>query len=457
MSWLKSQTPSEMDRVLKTLDERFNLKPHMLPYIWEWNARPSQFEPDDYFVWFINAGRGWGKTRTATETVSSWVRGTSPLTAPPGAPEVMSIIADSPQDMRQFTIEGPSGFLNVGHPDYRPVHKPSVRTLEWPNGCKAVLYSAEDPEALRGASGSRFWWDELAKAKYAQEGWDNLMFGLREYDPKGIITTTPKPIDLIVELVESPDTFVTVGSSFENEENLDPRFVEKVLKPRMNTRLGRQEIYAEILKDLPGALWSYETISNATIDEVPPLDFFKRIVVSIDPSGTQGQTQAQKRRFSNKETSNDVGIVVAGLSMDDKGYILADKTCNVSPGEWGAIAVRLYEDYKADLILAERNFGGAMVKHVIRTADPKANFKEVTASRGKVARAEPVAALYEQGRMRHVPGLKKLEDQMTKMTPEGFQGSGSPDRVDAMVWAITELMLKRESIDEEDYLLPRAV
>lgn len=382
----------------------------------------------DWFVWLILAGRGWGKTRTAVENIARMVRGPSPLIAPKGAPQIMSIIADSPFDMRQYTIEGPSGFLNVGPPEYRPLHEPSKKTLTWPNGCRALLFSAEDPETLRGASGSFFWWDELAKSRYAQVGWDNMMFGMREGNPRGIVTTTPRPIPLLKTLVGRESTYITRGSTWDNRENLSDVYYREVIEPRMGTRQGRQEIDGEILDDLPGALWTRDIIDKHRTKDAPDM---RRIVVAIDPSGTKGES----------DDGDDIGIVVAGLGVDGRGYVLADRTCKLSPNGWGRRAVDAYYEFRADRIVAERNFGGAMVEHVIKTIDSKVSFREVVASRGKVARAEPVAALYEQGRISHVGAFPELEDQMCMMAPEGYAGEGSPDRADALVWALTELML----------------
>lgn len=350
------------------------------------------------------------------------------MQAPAGAPAIMSIIADNPFDMRQYSIEGPSGFMNVGPPDYRPLHEPSKKTLTWPNGCRALLFSAEDPEALRGASGSFFWWDELAKSRYAREGWNNMLFGMREGSPRGIVTTTPRPIPLLKDIFGRPSTHVTRGTTWDNRENLSSIFYQEVIAPLEGTRLGRQEIHAEVLDDLPGALWSREMFETARVKSAPEM---RRIVVAVDPSGTAGAS----------DSGDSIGIVVAGVGIDGRGYVLADRSCKLSPDGWGRRAVEAYHEFKADRIVAERNFGGAMVEHVIRTVDRKVSYKEVTASRGKVARAEPVAALFEQGQVSMVGGFAELEDQCCLIDGSGYIGEGSPDRADAMVWALTELML----------------
>lgn len=386
----------------------------------------------DWFLWVMLTGRGWGKTRTAVENIARTLRGPSPHIAPEGAPKIMSIIADSPFDLRQYSIEGPSGFLNVGPEAYRPIHEPSKMTLTWPNGCKALLFSAEDPETLRGASGEFFWWDELAKSRYAQQGWDNLMYGLREGTPRGIITTTPRPIKLLKDLIARPSTVITAGSTWDNSENLSGVYFREVIAPRVGTRQGRQEIDGEILNDAQNALWTRDMFDKHRLKYVAVE--IQRIVVAVDPSGG----------------GDDIGIVVAGLGIDGRGYILADMSCSLSPSGWGRRAVDAYHRFEADLIVAEKNFGGDMVESTIRTVDDKVPYKAVHASRGKVVRAEPIAALYEQGRISHVGEFDELEDQCCLMSTTGFAGEGSPDRVDAKVWALTELMLG-EHDDSDDW------
>jgi phage terminase large subunit-like protein len=403
-----------------------------LEWNWDFWGRPDQqMPPGDWFVWLIMSGRGWGKTRTATENIARMLRGPTPLVAPPGAPAVMSIVADTPFDMRQYNIEGPSGFLHVGPPEYRPRHVSSNRTLEWPNGCKALLFSAEDPETLRGASGSFFWWDELAKARYAKEGWSNLMFGMREGNPRGIVTTTPKPKNTVLPALvkrarEGSSVIITRGSTWDNRENLSEVFYKEVVLPVSGTRLGRQEIEGEILDDVPGALWTRAMIDAARLPRALP--DMQRVVVAVDPSGA---------RDSEDDAADDIGIVVAGKGVDGRYYVLADRTCKLSPAGWGARAIKAYKEFDADRIVAERNYGGAMVENVIRNLDRKIAYTEVVASRGKVVRAEPVSALYEQGHVSHLAsGLEQLEDQMCQMASDGYVGDGSPDRVDALVWAL---------------------
>jgi phage terminase large subunit-like protein len=407
-----------------TLEEKAALN-----HDWSFWGRPDQQMPswsDPWFIWMILAGRGWGKTRTAVENIQRMLRGSTPLSAPAGAPRLLSIIADSPFDMRQYTIEGPSGFLNTGPVDCRPYYEPSKKTLTWPNGAKALLFSAEDPETLRGASGSFFWWDELAKSRYAQAGWDNLMFGLREGNPRGIVTTTPRPIPLMKELVKRESTHVTKGSTWDNRDNLAESYYREVIMPKMGTRLGRQEIDAEILDDVPGALWNYGMFTHVKCD----LGEFQRVVVAVDPSGA-----ADKKDIE----ADEIGIAAAGKRYDGTFHVIADWSLRESPQGWGKQTVNLYDHVNADRVVAERNFGGAMVESTIKKNRPNIPVRMVTASRGKAVRAEPISALYEQGRVTHEPGLTQLEDQMVYMTTRGYIGEGSPDRLDAVVWALTEL------------------
>jgi phage terminase large subunit-like protein len=382
-------------------------------------------------------GRGWGKTRTAVENISLMVKGSTPFTAPPNAPGVMSIVADTSFDLRQYSIEGPSGFLNVGPPDFRPKYHPSQMTLEWPNGCRALLFSAEDPEVTRGASGSFFWWDELAKAKRGDQGWNNMLFGMREGRPRGIVTTTPRPVPVLKRLIRSKSTHVTVGSTWDNFTNLSQVYYDEVIRPLEGTRVGRQEINAELLEDLPGALWTRAMIDNAK--KPVPLPDMSRIVVAVDPSGA---------RNISDDAASSIGIVAAGRGVDGRGYILADRSCKLSPAGWARRAIDAYYEFDADRIIAERNFGGAMVEHTVKSVDGNVSFSEVVASRGKVQRAEPVSALYERGLISHVAtDMLALEDQQCMMASEGFMGEGSPDRVDALVWALSELLVTGSQYD----------
>ncbi|CAN7376269.1 terminase family protein [Bradyrhizobium sp. LjRoot220] len=404
---------------------------------WDWSfwARPDQIEPigSNWNNWLILAGRGYGKTRTGAEWVRQNVCGSTPLA--PGRYKQIALIAETAADAREVMVgdgkipgEG-SGLLQVHPKDFRPIYEPSKRRLTWPNGAIATLYNATEPDQLRGPQHDAAWCDELAKWQYAQDSWDQLQFGLRLGDhPRVVITTTPRPIPLIRKLLADGPTKVTRGSTMENAANLPPTFIASIQDRYAGTRLGRQELNAEVLDDIPGALWTRTMIDHARKRvELPEM---QRIVVSIDPSGTAGEEDA----------GDPIGIIVAGKGIDGRGYVLADRSCKLSPDGWGKRAVKAYYEFLADRIVAERNFGGAMVEHVIRTVDKNVPYVEVVASRGKAIRAEPVAALYEQKRITHIGDLAVLEDQMCAMTSDGYGLEGSPDRLDAAVWAISYLM-----------------
>lgn len=419
--------PEQISRALASLTDD---ECEQLLHDWRFLARDAQIAPDgDWQTWLILAGRGFGKTRTGAEWTREQVKA--------GAGRV-GLIAPTASDARDVMVEGESGLLSVcwagdraanGDVIGRPSYEPSKRRLTWANGAVATLFSAEEPERLRGPQHDRLWADELAAWKYLRETWDMAMFGLRLGSrPRTCITTTPKPLPLVKEIAKDARTVITRGSTFDNAQNLAPTFLKAIRDKYEGTRLGRQELNAEILDDLPGALWTRDGIDKSRMKIAPDL---QRIVVAVDPSGTKGES----------DDGDEIGIVVAGKGVDGRGYVLADRTCKLSPDGWGRRAVAAYREFEADRIIAERNFGGAMVEHVIRTIDRQVAYKEVTASRGKVARAEPVAALYEQGRVSHVGSFPELEDQMCQIDASGFIGEGSPDRADALVWALTELMV----------------
>lgn len=339
----------------------------------------------------------------------------------------IAIVAETQKDLEEVMV---ARIVSI-HP---PKEAPSVRyrpvRITWPNGAIALGYNGTEPDQLRGPEFDTAWLDELAKYRYARETWDMLQFTMRSgNDPRVFVSTTPRPLPVLKEIIADPSTIVTRGSTFENRANLASAFVTRITEKYEGTRLGRQELHAEILDDVPGALWTRVMIDEAC-KPVPKPDM-QRVVVAVDPSGTRGV----------EDSGDSIGIVVVGKGVDGRAYVLADRSCKLSPDGWGRRTVNAYREFAADRVVAERNFGGAMVEHVIRTVDSAVSYKEVTASRGKVVRAEPAAALYEQGRVSHVAETAELEDQMCAMTSDGYALDGSPDRVDALVWALTELML----------------
>ncbi len=393
-------------------------------------ARPEQRPPTDpdWLVWLLLAGRGFGKTRTGAETVRMEIES--------GRARRVALVAPTAADVRNVMVEGQSGLLSIGDPLYRPRYEPSKRRLTWFNGGIAECYSADEPDRLRGPQHDFAWVDELGAWRYPA-AWDMLMFGLRLGDrPRVVVTTTPRPISLIRDLVASPTTRVTRGSTFDNEANLAPEFLSVIVSKYQGTELGRQEIYAELLREASGALWTRKAIEAAQIDPgaAPEL---KRVVVAIDPAVTSG------------ERADETGLVVAGLGVDGLVYVLRDASGRFSPDEWARRAVGLYDEHVADRIIGETNNGGEMVEATLRTVRRAVSYKAVTATRGKRTRAEPVAALYEQGRVKHAGVFPALEDQMCNWTPGG--GEASPDRLDALVWAVTELMLEPQSTGLLDY------
>ena len=390
-----------------------------LEFDWRFWARPNQLAPDgDWLSWLILAGRGFGKTEAGAQWIKERVFGGS---------KQIALIAETQKDLDSVMVPR---LLSIYPENERPraVFKPTK--VIWPNGAVAMGYNGTEPDQLRGPEFDTAWVDELAKYRYAREVWDMLAFTMRAGDdPRVMISTTPRSIPVLREILKDATTVVTRGSTFDNAGNLPRAFLDKLKARYAGTRLGRQELDAELLDDLVGALWNREKdIDNHRVHEAPDM---QRIVVAVDPSGTAG----------DEDEGDSIGIVVAGLGVDARAYVLGDYTCKLSPDGWGRRAVEAYRDFEADRIVAERNFGGAMVEHVIRTVDKKVSYKEVTASRGKVVRAEPVAALYEQGRVSHVGSFPEMEDQMCMMGPTGYAGEGSPDRVDALVWALTDLML----------------
>jgi phage terminase large subunit-like protein len=400
---------------------------------WRSKARPSQLPPPgDWLGWLILAGRGFGKTRAGAGWVHELVE-----TRTAGR---IALVAATAADARDTLVEGVSGLLNTAPPWNRPVYEPSKRRVTWSNGAIATTFSSEEADRLRGPQHDAAWADELAAWQDPQAAWDMLMFGLRMgARPRWLVTTTPRPIPLLKELLARPNVVVTRGSTFENEANLAVTFLAAIKNRYEGTRLGRQELDAELLSDTPGALWSMDWLDRDRVTKLPEL---KRIVVAIDPAA------------SNNDGSDETGIIVAGVGLDKQMYVLEDRSGRYAPAEWARKAIAAYRDWSADRVLAEVNNGGQMVEEVIRAVDPHVSFKSVHASRGKVVRAEPIAALYEQRKVHHVGGFATLEDQMCNFTTDfNRKQAGSPDRVDALVWALTELSGKENWVRIEPLLL----
>jgi phage terminase large subunit-like protein len=417
-------TPEEANSYINQLDPA---EQDQLLHTWEYHAREEQLPPDwNWFVWMYLAGRGAGKTRSGAE----WVRDKIRRGFTRGA-----LIAPTAHDARYVMVEGDSGIIACswvgdmtydGEPMGIPQYEPSNRRLVWPSiGAQVELFSAEEPERLRGPQHEFAWADEVAAwGLTIQDTWDMLMFGLRiGTNPQVMATTTPKPLPLIREIVKDKHNAVSRGTTYDNRANLAKKFFDEVVKKYEGTRLGRQELNAEILDDVEGALWKRSNIK--IVEKVPDM---LRIVVGVDPATS-----------SRLGTSALTGIVAAGLGVDGKGYVLADRSGRKSPMEWAMTAVATFDEFEGDMIVGEGNQGGDMVRSTIEAVRPNAPVAIVHASRSKQARAEPIAALYEQGKVVHVGNFADLEDQLCTWEP--LSGMPSPDRLDAMVWALTELMV----------------
>ena len=382
---------------------------------WGFWGRPDQLlPPGDWVTWLILAGRGWGKTRVGAETVREWVKTNA----------FVNLIGATADDARDIMIEGESGILAICPRWERPLYKKSERKLLWPNGATSLIFTADEPERLRGKQHAKLWADELAAWRYP-EAWDQAALGLRlGAKPQAVVTTTPRPTALVKALLADPGTLPTRGSTYDNKQNLAGAFLAKIITKYEGTRLGRQELNAEILDDNPGALWKRAQIDDTRVARAPQL---VRIVVGVDPAVT------------SKEDSDLTGIVAAGV--DDQHpphfYVLEDASLTDSPMGWARQVVQTFTLQEADRVVAEVNNGGDLVEAVVRSVDPNIPYTAVHATRGKAVRAEPIAALYEQGRVHHVGAFPQLEDQMCDWDP--LTSTKSPDRMDALVWAMTEL------------------
>ena len=429
---LRELPKSKVNELFEALGPR---KVEELKHDWNFWARDNQLAPegDDWNTWFINAGRGFGKTRSGVEWVREQVK---------GGVKRIAAVASTNSDIERVMVKGESGFLSVcwkGDKTYAgkkmgfPEWSPTKRTLTWENGAQVQFFSAEEPERLRGPQFELAWCDETAAWNKDIDTWQMLQFCMRlGKHPRIMVTTTPKPTKLIRQILKDPKTTITTGSTFDNSANLAKTYLTAVKEQYEGTRLGKQELYAEVLEEAQGALWTTAMLDEASVklDDVPDLS---RIVVALDPAVT-----------SNAE-SDMTGIVVAGIDVNGIAYVLGDYTDRLSPQGWASKAIELYHLHKADRIVAEVNQGGDMVKTTIHGEDDTVPYKAVRASRGKFARAEPISALYERGLVKHVANpkdeasLNELEIQMRTWEPLG--SIGSPDRLDALVWAITDLSL----------------
>jgi phage terminase large subunit-like protein len=395
-------------------------------HAWPPLAHPYQLPPPgDWLTWLLLGGRGAGKTRAGAE----WVRGLA--TGDGAGPGLrIALVGETYADVREVMIEGVSGLLGI-HPSFeRPEWQKTRRRLVWSNGAVAQAFSAEDPESLRGPQFTAAWSDEIGKWRHAEATWDMLQFGLRlGARPRQMVTTTPRPVPLLRRLlagVAGGETALSRATTADNAANLAPGFLSQVVARYEGTRLGRQELLGELIEDRADALWRRAEIEASRVRLIPVLT---RVVVAVDPPASR--------------RSGTCGIVAAGLGEDGIAYVLEDQSCaEVRPSEWAARAIALYRRRAADALVAEVNQGGDMVAAVMKEVDPGVPVRSVRATRGKWLRAEPVAALYAQGRVRHAGAFPELEDEMANFGIDGLAQGRSPDRLDALVWALTALMLE---------------
>ena len=397
---------------------------------WLETARDKQLQPQlDHYIWLILAGRGWGKTRTGAQDIALYALRNPDVTC--------AVVAPTAGDLRRVCFGGPSGLVNIIPKDCLSSNKSikgyssSMSELRLHNGSKIVGYAASEPERLRGPQFHRAWCDEIAAWRYP-EAFDQLMFGLRLGDnPQCVITTTPKPVKIIKDLISRDDVTVTSGNTFENEANLADSALAMLRDKYEGTTLGRQELYAELIENLEGALWTSKLIDEARLPESEEKEL-KQIIVAIDPAVT------------NNEDSDETGILVVGKDMNNEYYVLEDVSGKYSPDAWARKAINSYYDWNADRIVAEVNNGGDLVERLLRGMDLNIPYRSVRATRGKLVRAEPVAALYEQRRVHHIGYFPELESQMCSYIGETRP---SPDRLDALVWGITELSKSKGEVN----------
>ena len=416
---LRNLSPAQRTAFIRSLPDEAVAALH---YEWRLHARPEQILPDgNWRYWLLIAGRGFGKTRTGAEATRD---------KQADGIELMLLIGRTSDEVRDLMIEGPAGILAVSPQWNKPTYQAHKRRVVWPNGAVATLRSADEPDSIRGQNAQWVWADEVSSWKYT-EAFDNANMGLRiPPHAQGVVTTTPKANSITKMLLTkfASESVITRGKTSDNRYNLDPATLTSLLAQYEGTRMGRQELDGEFLEDIDGALWSESMFSDHRISSAPPLS---RIVVAVDPAA------------SSTDESNETGIVGMGVAATRHRYVLADKSMRGKPNEWARAAIDLYEALNADCIVAEKNNGGEMVTEVITAAatamKKRVRIKTVWASRGKSTRAEPTVAAYERGEIHHVGIFGKLESQLCMMTANGFQDKGSPDRMDALVWADAEL------------------
>lgn len=428
-AWLASATPEEVDEFLSGLSQNALLA---LPWVFEFWALPHQLPPRGAWkTWVIMGGRGAGKTRAGSEWVRAQVEGAGP--GDPGRAKRVALVGETIDQVRDVMVLGESGIVACSPPDRKPEWQASKNQLLWPNGAMAQVFSAHEPEAMRGPQFDAAWADELGKWKKGSDAWDQLQFALRlGRNPQAVVTTTPRNVGVLKAILKNPSSVITHAPTEANRAYLAESFLAEVQARYGGTRFGRQELEGLLIEDEDGALWSQAMLEAARGGAVPSVN---RIVVAVDPPVT------------SMKTSDECGIVVVGADTrgdpkDWKAVVLEDASVKgATPEGWARAALAAMERHGADRLVAEVNQGGDLVEQLVRMVDPLVPFRAVHATRSKMLRAEPVAALYEQGRVAHVRGLGALEEQMGKMTAVGWQGAGSPDRLDALVWALTDLLL----------------
>lgn len=420
---IRGMTPAELVKLAVSLGDNHAKD-------WIFTARDNQLPPLDFFdTWVINAGRGFGKTRAGAEAVHLAVE---------AGYRRLHLVGPTAADVRDVIVEGESGILATAKPGVEIEWVPSKRRLEWPNGAIAITFSGEEPESLRGPQCEFCWIDEIARMRYQEMVYDMATFGLRLGDqPRMLITTTPRPTQFYKKLLKRSSVVRTGGSIYENEEHLAQSFLDKVRETYEGTSLGQQELHG-LLMELESDLFRMEWIRR----DLPPMLEMSEVAVGVDPSGG----------------ADEIGIVVAGRHQSGNSVVLADRTVKGSPESWGRAAVKAYDDFSADNLVVEVNYGGDMATSVIQQAalnmyskserdSPSIRIKQVTASRGKVLRAEPVSLLYEQGKVIHAANLQKLEAEMSSFTKDWDRKvDGSPNRLDAMVWALTKTSVRSGKI-----------